>query len=130
MTHAQGISRAEQGISGVSLRFEIFGRRAANGVNACKARDLESGSDRRYFAQPREAFCGPRDVREFREDRRRGIHRDVSQPRQRNTQPVAGFCRRILCAINWNSFERLGNVVAVTVFASSGYELLELLLPS
>jgi hypothetical protein len=32
-----------------------------------------------------------RDAREFREDRRRGIHRDVSQPRQRNTQPVAGF---------------------------------------
>ena len=75
-----------------------------NGVSSCEARDLESCSDRRYFAQPREAFCGDnpatgyccaltsrreskrsRDMREFREDRRRGIHRDVSQPRQRNT---------------------------------------------
>ena len=92
MTHEQGISRAEQGILGAVAPFRNFGA-PQNGVNACEARDLESCSDRRYFAQPREACCGPRDVREFREDRRRGIHRDVSQPRQ--SRKECGGCTNV-----------------------------------
>jgi hypothetical protein len=57
VTRQQGISRAEQGILGAVAPFRNFGA-PQNGVNACEARDLESCSDPRYFAQPREAFCG------------------------------------------------------------------------
>jgi hypothetical protein len=55
VTHEQGISRAEQGISGAVARITEFSAGAPqNGVNSCEARDLESCRDPRYFAQPRE----------------------------------------------------------------------------